>query len=444
LMMHSARDSGIFLSGFDAVAGDQDLIRVLGKHDAANAWRESILKYSWSCRNNFIVGICFKQWMRLVWKFKHCIDWKEYSFRVGFVSCLSIINSCLSTIEFIIFGNKIRQTIQEVSRNSDKEHPVFILGHPRSGTTLLHNLISFDSDQFYICNTFCAGFPSSFLWFESIGKVLLSRLIDTKRPMDNMKLSFELPQEDEIATSVMSGGISPYFCLPFMRNHEDFHDFFSFNSSTTSKESRETWTQSFLELYSKLKLRSQRNASAQTSCLPGSNEKKRALLKSPVHTSRIQLLLQMFPNAQFIYIHRNPYEVYASAKHMAVTTYPYVYLSVPTEETVDEFIFKQYEILWNDYFRDREMILSSNKRALIEISYSELCHDPMSSISKIYEYFGWNPWSPEFRTKLEDIVCTELRSYKKNEFQTHPREISDEISRRWNDSILQLGYEFCS
>jgi len=44
---------------------------------------------------------------------------------------------------------------------------------------------------------------------------------------------------------------------------------------------------------------------------------KRLLLKSPVHTARIKLLLKLFPDAQFVYIHRNPYDVFRSAVNMA-------------------------------------------------------------------------------------------------------------------------------
>lgn len=43
----------------------------------------------------------------------------------------------------------------------------------------------------------------------------------------------------------------------------------------------------------------------------------RLLIKSPVHTGRVKTLLSIFPDAQFIYIHRNPYEVFQSALHLA-------------------------------------------------------------------------------------------------------------------------------
>ena len=54
---------------------------------------------------------------------------------------------------------------------------------------------------------------------------------------------------------------------------------------------------------------------------------KQLVLKSPPNTERICLLLQMFPQAKFIYIYRNPYHMYYSIKNMwkrailAITAY---------------------------------------------------------------------------------------------------------------------------
>ena len=64
---------------------------------------------------------------------------------------------------------------------------MFILGHPRTGTTHLFNLLSLDS-KFAYTNTFQAGFPSGFLLLERF-KVYLKNVVDNKRPMDNMALT---------------------------------------------------------------------------------------------------------------------------------------------------------------------------------------------------------------------------------------------------------------
>lgn len=52
--------------------------------------------------------------------------------------------------------------------------------------------------------TFQVGFPSTFLSLERF-KPALAPMLDPTRPMDNMALDFDLPQEDELATNVLSG-----------------------------------------------------------------------------------------------------------------------------------------------------------------------------------------------------------------------------------------------
>jgi hypothetical protein len=49
---------------------------------------------------------------------------------------------------------------------------------------------------------------------------------------------------------------------------------------------------------------------------------------------QIKLLLTLFPKAQFIYMHRNPYAVFSSAANMAQKTYWYNYLATPSNEQV--------------------------------------------------------------------------------------------------------------
>ena len=42
----------------------------------------------------------------------------------------------------------------------------------------------------------------------NIFQIVFASLVDDKRPMDNMFLSFDMPQEDEFAVNVLSGGVS--------------------------------------------------------------------------------------------------------------------------------------------------------------------------------------------------------------------------------------------
>ena len=91
------------------------------------------------------------------------------------------------------------------------------------------------AQAFGVCSTFCACFPAAFLWFERF-KGLLAGMIDGTRPMDAMELSFDSPQEDELAVSVLSAGVSPYMPLTFMTAEPSFRPFFSFRHASAEQE----------------------------------------------------------------------------------------------------------------------------------------------------------------------------------------------------------------
>ena len=87
---------------------------------------------------------------------------------------------------------------------------------------------------------------------------------------------------------------SPYMPLMFMRREPLFRRYYSMKDATAAELKR--WRDSFVYFCKKIQL-----------AAGGSH--KRLLLKSPVHTARVNLFHAMFPKATFIFIHRHPYEV---------------------------------------------------------------------------------------------------------------------------------------
>lgn len=70
------------------------------------------------------------------------------------------------------------------------KQPVFILGHWRSGTTLLHNMLSSDP-QFVTTDLYhVLGFPH-FLLTRKVVTGLTGKFLPKTRPMDNMEVSWE-------------------------------------------------------------------------------------------------------------------------------------------------------------------------------------------------------------------------------------------------------------
>ncbi|GAX75943.1 hypothetical protein CEUSTIGMA_g3386.t1 [Chlamydomonas eustigma] len=513
-------------------------------------------KHRWEVKLHMMSGITLMPWARFLWHYWRCVDWLVYPHRVFFLTFMSILNTVLAIPDWFLYS-------QQIAAQPLHPEPVIILGHPRTGTTHLHNLLSLDP-EFAFCNTFHAGFPSSFITLEPL-QGLLSPLMEERRPMDNMALSWGLPAEDEIAINVLSGGVSPYASLVLPREEErSLRGFFSFMNTTssdddvsggictlsdaTSKEiktgevgqiggiastnhadgetnsysshqsrthaitadgisqgtrsnfregvrasagtasrsaslhlerSFKVWQSCFLHFLKKVTfwhiLKSRLNegntalrslfhsgstkrmatdptttpvsssctrdsaaAAAAASSPPPSSGSKPLLIKSPVHTARIRLLLDMFPKARFIYIHRHPIDVFRSAAHMADTYYWYTYLQLPSNQQVTEFILNQYEVLYKRYIEDRRLVHSDQ---LHELSFRDLEADPITSLKEIYCKFGWLERFERLRPDFERY-CFSLSDFKRNHFAQplDPRLVST-IETRWSDSYSEFGYK---
>lgn len=391
-------------------------------HASVPSWKFTA-KDRWSFQNNIICGICLFAWLELLaTRWRH-VDWYHYWQRVAFVTTIAAVNSLLSIVETLIYGRAIeRQRIDP--------RPVFILGHPRTGTTLLHSLMALDDSTFGFCSTFCVAFPSSFLWLEPF-KALFAGLVSEKRPMDEMLLDLNTPQEDELGVNVLSAGTSPYMPLIFMTDEKSFRPYFSFKNAPNS--ARRRWTRAFLHLLRKLSLR----------C-----SGRRLILKSPVHTARIALLLQLFPNAQFVYLHRDPLEVYKSACNMADTTYWHSYLRAPSGTQIHEFVLSQFVTLWEEYVTDRSLIRSGN---LVEMSFEELSGDPVAAVSRIYAELGLPGFDEVVRPRIMALQTgkralqtagPQLLGYRKNAFAPLAVELRQLVACRWAAYARAWGYSF--
>lgn len=339
--------------------------------------------------------------MEILKKYIMFVELKYYP-RLFVVTALSIVNSCLGIIEDILYADAI-------SKVELPDNPIFILGNQRTGTTLLHNLLGSDVKNFYYCNTFCAGFPSSFLWFEKYGKYLFSSVLDKHRPMDSMTLDFDLPQEDELATNVLSGGISYYMPITFMQQEKIFRKYLDFSKEDGgSPDDEKQWCDAFLHLLKKVHLRElMQSHHAPSSSSSPIAPMRRLVIKSPVHTAKVPLLRKLFPNAHFIYIHRHPLAILSSCAHMADTAYWFTYMNTPTDDEVSDFIIWQFEQLWVKY--DRAVAHydpMSNRRNVdkdvLEVGYSDLATNTLDTMEKIYKHVNVN-WSTMDMHYMQEI-----------------------------------------
>lgn len=394
---------------------------------AANVEYKFHPKFVFSLKNNILSGITFDAWLKILYKYIWVIEIKYY-FRALFITLLSIFNSLLAMIEDYYYPRKMLNKIQL------PDDPIIILGHPRTGTTLIHNLLSSDIENFYYCDTFTAGFPSAFLWFERY-KSYFKGLLDKTRPMDSMPLTFELPGEDELATNVLSAGNSYYLPLIFMQQEQELRRYLDFNPELgATKQDEETWVTAFIHVLRKITYREQ--------CRQTSTKPKRLILKSPVHTGRVHLLRRLFPRAKFVYVHRHPYVVFQSAAHMADTTYWYCYLNTPSNAQVTEFILWQFEYLWKTY---NEAVTegiegSGTERRVtadtLEVSFAELTSSALGTLQKIYGHLGVEMDVGHYKRELESI-----KGYAANEHRELPGHIKELLRSRWQAYAITFNYQ---
>ncbi|KAK2075756.1 hypothetical protein QBZ16_001497 [Prototheca wickerhamii] len=329
--------------------------------------KHKLQRHAFAVKNNFLCGLTFSSWLRLVWEHAHRIDWWPYAPRVLFLGALAALNSLLALPDRILYGRRVAGARVNPA-------PVFVLGHPRTGTTHVHNLLSLDARLGW-ADTLSAGFPSAFLSLGGALRRLAAPLLDSTRPMDAMALSFDTPAEDELAVCALSAGASPYMPLVFMRDQEVFRDLYALRGLLEGGES------------------------------------------SPVHTARVRLLLRLFPDARFIYLHRDPYAVFASAAHMAESYYPFTALQRLEPADVARFVLDQFELLHETYQADRALIPPGR---LVELGFAELDADPVAAMRRVYRELGW----PDFERALEPQLrayAASLAGFKKNDHQRRER-----------------------
>lgn len=366
------------------------------------------LKHRWSISHNYLAGITAGDWWRLLRENRFSVS-PAYWHRAAFVTFASLLNSWNWHRERQRYGDAI-----------DKVHidqpPLFILGHWRSGTTLLHYLLAQDKSQFNFANTYQVVNPRTFLTTEDVITRRFASLVPPTRPMDNMKLSFQSPQEDEFAPLLLTL-CSPYLGISFPRRFDHYSRYMTFREA--SSDEIHDWKEAFVWFCKKLSLSNQ-NA---------------LLLKSPAHTGRIRLLLEMFPEARFVHIHRDPYRVFQSQRHFFDTAIWYTYLQKPNIETIDDGILGRYREMYDSFFEDLHLIPEQN---YCEVRFDQLEREPVRVVRGIYEKLAL-PGFNSFQSDLNSYVKS-LSGYQKNSFMRLGERDRQRVAESWTRNFQQWGY----
>ncbi|HJO92513.1 MAG TPA: sulfotransferase [Victivallales bacterium] len=356
-----------------------------------------------------IVGIKFDQWINTLKNNKFSID-LPYIPRAIATTNYSIYNSLCSFIEHVKFGKQIAKV--------KHSPPVFILGHWRSGTTLLQNMLSVDK-QLVTPTTLQVFQPNSFLLNKNLTIKLFGKFLsNTTRPMDNLAANFTDPLEDEFALCSMTG-MSIYMGWAFGKNRDEFEKYLTFNDIDNRQIN--IWINALQTFVKKIVFND-------TNRIP--------LLKSPPHTGKIKYLLEAFPNAKFIKIHRHPFDVFKSTKNMLIKVAPWMQLQHFKEDGLDDLIVNRYKTLHKAFFEQKSLIPENN---YCEISYKNITQKPLETINKIYTSLNISNFD-NFKPELNNYL-TSIESYKKNVYSDLACDIKKRLKKEWAETFRIWNYD---
>lgn len=289
------------------------------------------------------------------------------------------------------------------------DDPIFVIGHWRSGTTLLHEYLTVD-DRFASPTTFQCFNPLSFLVTEWWLKPATSFLLPKQRPMDNMQMGWDVPQEDEFALMTM-GLPTTYRRIAFPNGIPRHLDYLNMKGIPHQEFNR--WKQGLRQFLQYLNFKYRR----------------RLVLKSPPHTGRISILREMYPRAKFVHITRHPLKFVPSTMHMWGALDWSNGFQLPTNASLRDYVFKCYERLYEGYWRDCQDVPSES---LITIRYEDFVQQPLSSLEQIYERLGLEQFERVSGTLIEKIK-------KDSDYRPNQHPLADDL----RDEIVQRCRRYC-
>ncbi len=293
--------------------------------------------------------------------------------RLNVIGKLALKNDVVRILSNRLRLVRDRNLCPEIARQEIRE-PVFIVGLPRSGTTLLHTLLAADpAHRVPLTWEIMSPSPPDALDRER-------RIRSANRDLAMLRwlaptfetvhaTGAELPQEcvSLISPSFLSDQFDTMYNIPSYRAwffRQDLRPGYEFHRR-------------FLQ---HLQFR---------------HSAERWILKAPAHMFFAPALLSIYPDAKFVQLHRDPIDAVASVSSLVTILRRVFSDSVdPAEVGRDAMVY------WSDavktFLTVRDKLPADR---VCDLYYNQLRGDPIAAARHVYEYFGWK-LQPETEQKM--------------------------------------------
>ena len=354
-----------------------------------------------------MIGLNLKKWIQLLFQ-------NRFRMYILYIPKAIIVTASILLLSPLVIYEKLRFT-KKIKNTKITKSPIFIIGHWRTGTTFLHSLMTQDDCLDYLTLAELV-FPNIILGSSKLIHSVLKPFIPKRRKTDKVLMSTMMPHEHEYGLMHLTL-LSPYTGSFFPRNINHYLKYTSFKDAT--EQEREEWKNALVYLLRKKTYQ---------------NGGKQLVLKSPFDTARIEIILETFPDAKFIHIYRNPYEVFFSTLRMHNTNKKYYLLQKPRLD-IKEFILNFFLMLYDNFLNDLHLIPEGN---IVEVKYENLANNPIKELSKVYNTLSLNGFP-----HLNDKIHSYLDSISKHKVHKYNIPLADKeiIYIYWHEMIDRWNYE---
>src|SRR5437667_804499 len=322
--------------------------------------------------------------------------------QLNLIGKIALRTNVLHTLSSRLLMERDRQLYPNIRRQEIRE-PLFIVGLPRSSTSLLHILLAADPEHrsplmwevmtpspptlddekrrirraTQSCNYFKWLAPT-FRYVHAVGAELPQECVGLMTPMF---------LSDQFDTMYYVSSYRAWFFQQDLRPVYEYHR--RFLQHLNFRRPAHRW-----------------------------------ILKAPTHMFAMPALLSVYPDALFVQTHRTPVDAMASVSSLVTILRSAFSDNVDASAACREAIHYWSETM-GKFLRERDRLAGDR---IYDLEYDAICRDPMAAVRQIYEHFGWS-LSPEAERRMRGLVAGHAQRqsgnhrYDLSEFGSSPEEV---------------------